>query len=70
LLSEPLDVALSPGHVLASKPLLTLRDVAAQPWITVHDGFPLMSIIEAIAGVPNRRLDIVHHINECTTASR
>jgi DNA-binding transcriptional LysR family regulator len=64
LLSEPLDVALSRGHVLASKPLLTPRDVADQPWITVHDGFPLMSIIEAIASVANRRLDIVHRINE------
>lgn len=64
LLSEPIDVALPPGHVLASKPLLTPRDVADQPWITVHDGFPLMSIIEAIASVANRRLDIVHRINE------
>lgn len=38
--------------------------MADQPWITVHDGFPLMSIIEAIASVANRRLDIVHRINE------
>ncbi|MBL1110902.1 LysR family transcriptional regulator [Streptomyces sp. 110] len=64
LLREPLDVALPAGHLLASKPLLTPRDVADQPWITVHDGFPLMSTIEAIAGVANRRLDIVHRINE------
>ncbi|SPF06713.1 LysR substrate binding domain protein [Streptomyces sp. MA5143a] len=64
LLNEPLDVALPRGHVLVSKPLLTPRDVADQPWITVHDGFPLMSIIEAIASVANRRLDIVHRINE------
>ncbi|MEK2476811.1 LysR family transcriptional regulator [Streptomyces noursei] len=64
LLREPLDVALPAGHPLASKPLLTPRDVADQPWITVHDGFPLMSTIEAIASVANRRLDIVHRINE------
>jgi DNA-binding transcriptional LysR family regulator len=64
LLREPLDVALPAGHLLASKPLLTPRDVADQPWITVHDGFPLMSTIEAIASVANRRLDIVHRINE------
>ncbi|MFE2184367.1 LysR family transcriptional regulator [Streptomyces sp. NPDC059455] len=64
LLREPLDVALPVGHLLASKPLLTPRDVADQPWITVHDGFPLMSTIEAIASVANRRLDIVHRINE------
>jgi DNA-binding transcriptional LysR family regulator len=64
LLGEPIDVALPAGHVLASEPLLTPWDVADQPWITVHDGFPLMSIIEAIATVANRRLDIVHRINE------
>ncbi|MER5728321.1 LysR family transcriptional regulator [Streptomyces sp. NPDC002138] len=64
LLREPLDVALPTGHPLASKPRLTPRDVADQPWITVHDGFPLMSTIEAIASIANRRLDIVHRINE------
>ncbi|GHE38282.1 LysR family transcriptional regulator [Streptomyces longispororuber] len=64
LLCEPLDVALPADHPLASRPLLTPRDVADQPWITVHDGFPLMSTIEAIAGAANRRLDIVHRINE------
>jgi DNA-binding transcriptional LysR family regulator len=64
LLHEPLDIALPAGHPLASKPLLTPRDVADQPWITVHDGFPLMATIDAIASVANRRLDIVHRINE------
>ncbi|MFI6768035.1 LysR family transcriptional regulator [Streptomyces sp. NPDC050355] len=64
LLREPLDVALPVGHPLASQPLLSPRDVADQPWITVHDGFPLMATIEAIASVANRRLDIVHRINE------
>jgi DNA-binding transcriptional LysR family regulator len=38
--------------------------VAGHPWIAVHDGFPLMATIEAIASVANRRLDIVHRINE------
>lgn len=64
LLHEPLDIALPAGHPLASKPLLTPRDVADQPWITVHDGFPLMATIDAITSVANRRLDIVHRINE------
>ncbi|WP_433175363.1 LysR family transcriptional regulator [Actinoallomurus sp. CA-150999] len=64
LLREPLDVALPTDHPLASKRQLFPRDVADQPWITVHDGFPLMATIEAIAGVANRRLDIVHRVNE------
>ncbi|MEU8514620.1 LysR family transcriptional regulator [Kitasatospora sp. NPDC048722] len=64
LLREPLDVALPADHPLASEPRLSPQDVADQPWITVHDGFPLMATIEAIASAANRRLDIVHRINE------
>lgn len=64
LLHEPLDVALPAGHRLAAKAQLTPRDVAAERWIAVHDGFPLMATIEAIGSVANRRLDVVHRINE------
>ena len=64
LLREPLDVALPTGHPLAAKALLLPHDVADEPWITVHDGFPLMSTIEAIAAVANRRLAIAHRIND------
>ncbi len=69
LLREPLDVALPSDHPLASRTLLSPDDVADQPWITVHDGFPLMSTIEAIAAVANRRLDIAHRINEFAVAA-
>ncbi|MER5383079.1 LysR family transcriptional regulator [Streptomyces sp. NBC_00647] len=64
LLREPLDVALPADHPLARHERLTPRDVAGRPWITVHDGFPLMATIDAIATAANRRLDIVHRINE------
>lgn len=69
LLREPLDVALPAGHPLAARTLLHPRDVADEPWITVHDGFPLMSTVEAIASVANRRLHIVHRINEFAVAA-
>lgn len=69
LLREPLDVALPAGHPLAAKKVLFPHDVADQPWITVHDGFPLLSTIEAIASVANRRLDIAHRINEFAVAA-
>jgi DNA-binding transcriptional LysR family regulator len=69
LLREPLDVALPADHPLAAKALLLPQDVADQPWITVHDGFPLMSTIEAIASVANRRLHIAHRINEFAVAA-
>jgi DNA-binding transcriptional LysR family regulator len=64
LLHEPLDVAMPEDHPLAGKRRLTPHDVADQPWITVHDGFPLMATIEALAAAANRRLDIRHRINE------
>ncbi|MEU6648332.1 LysR family transcriptional regulator [Streptomyces sp. NPDC046900] len=64
LLHEPLDVALPAGHPLAGKRRLTPRDVADEPWITVHDGFPVMATIEAIAAAAGRRLRLAHRINE------
>ncbi|MGW9024858.1 LysR family transcriptional regulator [Streptomyces sp. NPDC055722] len=64
LLHEPLDVALPAGHPLATKRRLTPRDVADEPWITVHDGFPVMATIEAIAASAGRRLRLAHRINE------
>lgn len=64
LLHEPLDVALPASHPLTAQRKLTPRDVAEQPWITVHDGFPLMATIEAVAAAANRPLRIAHRINE------
>ncbi|MEU2900560.1 substrate-binding domain-containing protein [Streptomyces sp. NPDC001273] len=50
-------------------PLLSPQDVADQPWITVHDGFPLLATIEAIATAANRRLNIVHRVNEISVVA-
>ncbi|MCU7820445.1 LysR family transcriptional regulator [Kitasatospora sp. DSM 101779] len=69
LLHEPLDVALPAGHPLAARERLTPHDVAGLPWITVHDGFPLLATVEAIAAVAGRRPGIVHRINEFTVAA-
>ncbi|WP_042364627.1 LysR family transcriptional regulator [Streptacidiphilus neutrinimicus] len=69
LLREPLDVALPAGHPLAALAVLLPQDVAEQPWITVHDGFPLMSTIEAIGSVANRRLGIAHRVNDFAVAA-
>ncbi|MFF4020991.1 LysR family transcriptional regulator [Streptomyces sp. NPDC001843] len=64
LLREPLDIAVPIDHPLAARRQLSPQDVADQPWITVHDGFPLLATIEAIATAANRRPDIVHRVNE------
>ncbi|MFF7788368.1 LysR substrate-binding domain-containing protein [Streptomyces sp. NPDC007991] len=64
LLREPLDVAMPAGHPLAAKRRVTPRDVADEPWITVHEGFPVLATIEAIAAAAGRRLRLAHRINE------
>jgi DNA-binding transcriptional LysR family regulator len=69
LLHEPLDVAVPIDHPLAAKRSLTPRDVAHEPWITVHDGFPLMATIEAIGAAANHRLNLVHRVNEFTVVA-
>lgn len=69
LLHEPLDVAVPADHPLASKRSLSPRDVASEPWITVHDGFPLMATIEAIGAAANHRLELVHRVNEFTVVA-
>ncbi|MFE4966561.1 LysR family transcriptional regulator [Streptomyces sp. NPDC056660] len=69
LLREPLDIALPVGHPLAARSALTARDVSGEPWITVHDGFPLLATVEAIAAAAGHRLDIVHRVNETSVVA-
>ncbi|KUO19089.1 LysR family transcriptional regulator [Streptomyces dysideae] len=64
LLREPLDVAMPVDHPLAAKRRVTPRDVADEPWITVHEGFPVLATIEAIAAAAGRHLQLAHRINE------
>ncbi len=69
LLREPLDVAMPADHPLAAGRRVTPADVADEPWITVHDGFPVMATIEAIAAAAGRRLHLAHRINEFAVAA-
>ena len=69
LLREPLDVALPAAHPLVAHERLTVADVADQPWITVHEGFPLEGAIDAIAVMAERPLRVVHRINEFSVAA-
>ncbi|MBW8736677.1 MAG: LysR family transcriptional regulator [Streptomyces turgidiscabies] len=69
LLREPLDVAMPADHPLATRRRLTPADVADQPWIAVHDGFPIMATIEAIATAAGRRPHLAHRINEFAVAA-
>ena len=64
LVFEPLYVALAAGHPLAAKDPLTVADVSAEPWVSVHPGFPLEGSMQAIAAAAGHPLDIRHRINE------
>ncbi|GLY07110.1 MULTISPECIES: LysR family transcriptional regulator [Actinoplanes] len=69
LMQEPLFVALPTGHRLAGDDRLATADVAAEPWISVHDGFPLEGILAAVAAAAGRPLEIRHRINEFSVAA-
>lgn len=69
LLREPLDVALPGDHPLAQRPAVTAAEVGAEPWIAVHEGFPLVAPLEAIAATNGRPLRIVHRVNELSVVA-
>jgi DNA-binding transcriptional LysR family regulator len=69
LVHEPLYVAVPATSPLAHAERLTAADVATQPWISVHDGFPLQGTLAAIAAAAGRPLDVTHRINEFTVAA-
>jgi DNA-binding transcriptional LysR family regulator len=69
LLHEPLDIALPRDHPLAAKARLTPADVVAEPWVSVHDGFPVLPLLEAIATAAGHRAERVHRVNEFTVVA-
>lgn len=69
LLREPLDIALPVGHPLTGRSALTARDVADEPWISVHDGFPLLATVDAVSAAAGRRVEIVHRVNEISVVA-
>jgi len=64
LLYEPLDVALPVAHPLASRESVSVADVADEPWIAGHAGYPLGEAVNVIAAAAGRPLRVTHRINE------
>ena len=69
LLREPLDVAVPAGHPLAARPTVSVDEVTGLPWIGVHEGFPLLAPLEAIAAAGGRPLTIAHRVNDFTVSA-
>ncbi|KAA9154043.1 LysR family transcriptional regulator [Amycolatopsis acidicola] len=64
LLREPLDVALPPGHRLASRERVELGELAEEPWIGVDVGFPVDDVLRSIAARTGIRPRVVYRIND------
>lgn len=69
LLHEPLDVALPAGHALAGRPAVTTAEIGGEPWVAVHEGFPLIAPLEAIAAASGRPLTLAHRVNELSVVA-
>lgn len=69
LFAEPLDVALPAAHPLAAQPDVTPEQVAAEAWISVHDGFPLAGVLDHLAALAGRPLRVDHRIDEFSVAA-
>lgn len=64
LFREPLDVALPAGHPLAGHDELGPGDLADEPWITVHEGFPIAGVVAELAARSGSVFTIRHRIND------
>jgi len=61
---EPLDIALSPDHVLAGKESVAPEDVIGEPWISVPPGYPFEAVVADIEARTGQRARVVQHIRD------
>jgi DNA-binding transcriptional LysR family regulator len=64
LVREPLDVAMSDRHRLAGARSVGVGDLLEEDWVSVQDGFPLASALDAVAVHAGGPLNVTHRINE------
>jgi DNA-binding transcriptional LysR family regulator len=69
LAHEPLDIALSVDHPLAAKAALSPADVVDYPWVTSRTGYSPADVLTAIGAVASRQVNVVHRINDYSTAA-
>lgn len=61
---EPLDIAMSSTHPLASRPTLSAEDVADASWIGVPEGYPFDSVLAAIERRAGRPVHVVQRVRD------
>jgi DNA-binding transcriptional LysR family regulator len=70
LFVEPLDVALSVAHPLASQSAIRPEQLRDEHWISTHEGFPLAGVLEHLGALIGRAPLIAHRINEFSVAAQ
>lgn len=69
LAHEPLDIALSINHPLASKGQLSPADVVQYPWVTSRSGYSPADVLNAVGSVVSQEVKVVHRINDYSTVA-
>lgn len=64
LLREPLDVAVPAGHRLAGRTEVHPEDLVDEEWIAVREGFPVATVLAAVATRSGSAPRITHRIND------
>lgn len=69
LAHEPLDIALAVDHPLAAKAELSPEDVVDYAWVASRSGYSPADVLTAIGAVASRPVNVVHRINDYSTAA-
>jgi Transcriptional regulator len=64
LMTEPLDVALPPGHRLAGRSTLTASDIVDEEWIGVPVGFPFDRVMLEIESLTGRGANVIQRLSD------
>ena len=64
LLREPLDILLPPGHRLAARSSVALRDLVDEPWIGVEGGLVVDDVLRSLAATTGVQPRIVQRVND------
>jgi len=67
LLREPLDLAVPRDHPLAGRAGVDPAELAGEAWVSVREGFPVATVLDALAGAEGPR--VVHRINDFHVAA-
>ncbi|BBY59360.1 LysR family transcriptional regulator [Mycolicibacterium sarraceniae] len=64
LLREPLEILLPPGHRLAERKRVPLRELADEPWIGVEGGLMVDDVLRSLATISGVHPRIVQRVND------